>query len=51
MTVTIGSARIDERGKATGGRAGDQTFDNGWFLVEYGNQNAAVSGKYGRLVE
>lgn len=25
MSVTIGSARIDERGKATGGKAGDQT--------------------------
>ena len=30
---------------------GGQTFDNGWFLVEYENQNASVSGKYGRLVE
>ena len=30
---------------------GGQTFDNGWFLVEYKNQNASVSGKYGRLVE
>lgn len=28
-----------------------KTFDNGWFLVEYKNQNACVSGKYGRLVE
>ena len=25
MTVYIGSARIDERGKASGGKAGDQT--------------------------
>lgn len=32
-------------------RYGGQTFANGWFLVEYENQNAAVSGKYGRLVE
>lgn len=30
---------------------GGQTFDNGWLLVEYKNQNASVSGKYGRLVE
>ena len=29
---------------------GGKTFENGWLLVEYGNQNAAVSGKYGRLV-
>lgn len=30
---------------------GGQTFENGWFLVEYKNQNASVSGLYGRLVE
>lgn len=30
---------------------GGQTFENGWFLVEYENQNASVSGLYGRLVE
>ena len=28
-----------------------QTYDNGWYLVEYKNQNACVSGKYGKLVE
>ena len=27
------------------------TFDNGWHLIEYKNQNACVSGKYGKLVE
>ena len=25
MSVRVGSARIDEQGKATGGKAGDQT--------------------------
>lgn len=29
---------------------GGQTFDNGWLLVEHEGKNAAVSGKYGRLV-
>lgn len=28
----------------------DQTFDNGWHLIEYNGQNACVSGKYSRLV-
>ena len=27
------------------------TFPNGWFLVEYNGQLAAVSGKYGKLVQ
>lgn len=27
------------------------TFPNGWFLVEYNGQLAAVSGKYGKVVE
>ena len=27
------------------------TFPNGWFLVEYNGQLAAVSGKYGRLIQ
>ena len=26
-----------------------QTAENGWHLVEYQNQNAWVSGKYGKL--
>lgn len=29
---------------------GGRVYDNGWFLVEYNGQNAAVSGKYGKLV-
>ena len=29
---------------------GGKTFDNGWYLVEYGGGNGAVSPKYGRLV-
>ena len=28
---------------------GGQTADNGWHLVEFNNQNAWVSGKYGKL--
>ena len=28
-----------------------QTFENGWFLIEYKGSNACVSGKYARLVE
>ena len=36
MAVIIGSARIDERGKAIGGRAGDQTRNElstqSWYL-------------------
>ena len=28
---------------------GGQISDNGWLLIEYGKQNAWVSGKYGRL--
>lgn len=32
MTITIGSARIDERGKASGGKAGDQKQKN---VVDY----------------
>lgn len=27
------------------------TFPNGWFLVEYKGQLAAVSGKYGKLIQ
>lgn len=44
MAVIIGSARIDERGKASGGKAGDQTgkevstqnwykHSKGWVLL------------------
>lgn len=29
---------------------GGKTFDNGWHLVEYKNQNAAISGLYTKLV-
>jgi hypothetical protein len=29
---------------------GGQTADNGWHLVEFDNQNAWVSGKYGKLI-
>lgn len=46
MTITIGSARIDERGKATGGKAGDQkqksTPD---YKGEVSMQNFYVSSK------
>ena len=28
---------------------GGQASDNGWLLIEYGKQNAWVSGKYARL--
>ena len=27
------------------------TFPNGWFLVEYNGQLAAVSGLYGKIVQ
>lgn len=30
---------------------GGQTAENGWHLVEFKNQNAWVSGKYGKLVD
>lgn len=30
---------------------GGVTYENGWYLVEYNGRNAAVSGKYGRLIE
>lgn len=40
MAVKIGSARIDERGKATGGKAGDQTGNEvstqNWYLHSKG---------------
>lgn len=40
MAVRIGSARIDERGKATGGQAGDQTgrevCTENWYLSNQG---------------
>ena len=39
-TVYIGSARIDERGKASGGQAGDQTgkevSTQNWYLHSKG---------------
>ena len=39
-TVRVGSARIDERGKAYGGRAGDQTgrelSTQKWYLHKKG---------------
>lgn len=28
---------------------GGETFENGWYLIEYKNQNACVSGKYAKL--
>lgn len=28
----------------------DKTFDNGWFLVEYNGQLAAISNKYGKVI-
>lgn len=61
MAVKIGSARIDERGKATGGKAGDQTgkevstqnwynrIDNPWVLLR--PQGLAVAEKIARCME
>lgn len=49
---STGTHYISNRGKD-----GDQlhyhgfTFPNGWFLVEYNGQLAAVSGKYARIVQ
>jgi len=42
----LGVAHSEDKLKYQG-----QTFENGWHLVEYKNQNACVSGKYGKLVE
>ena len=60
MSVRIGSARIDERGKATGGKAGDQTgqevmFQNwyahskGWVVIRA--KDAAVREKIAKDME
>lgn len=27
------------------------TYENGWFLIEYGNKNACISGKYAKLIK
>lgn len=40
----LGIVRSGDRLKYDG-----QTYENGWHLVEYGNQNGWVSGKYGKL--
>ena len=44
MAVKVGSARIDERGKITGGSAGDQTKN------EVGTQNYYVHSKGWRVL-
>ena len=52
MTILVGSARIDERGKATGGQAGDQTgkevmiqnfyvHPKGWYILRPKDGNHA----------
>ena len=46
MTITIGSARIDERGKASGGKAGDQKQTSSPdYKGEVAMQNFYVSSK------
>lgn len=46
MTITIGSARIDEHGKATGGKAGDQKQTSSTdYKGEVSMQNFYVSSK------
>ena len=60
MTVIIGSARIDERGKASGGKAGDQTgkeistqewylHSKGWYVLRA--KEPAVAEKIARCME
>ena len=44
MAVKVGSARIDERGKISGGKAGDQTKN------EVGTQNYYVHSKGWRVL-
>lgn len=59
MAVIIGSARIDERGKATGGKAGDQTgkevSTQNWYLHKKGwrvfrAKDAAAAEKIARCM-
>ena len=60
VTITGGNCYVRSAPNTSGDKlgvanAGDkllyqgQTAENGWHLVEYKNQNAWVSGKYGRL--
>lgn len=51
MTITIGSARIDEHGKATGGKAGDQKQTSSPdYKGEVSMQNFYDVGKWGYVV-
>lgn len=51
MTITIGSARIDERGKARGGKAGDQKQTSSPdYKGEVSMQNFYDVGKWGYVV-
>lgn len=59
MAVTIGHASIDERGKASGGKAGDQTgkevctrpyYDRSWIGV-YRPKNTTIANKIASTME